>query len=380
MGCQPSSIVSRLLSRFHLLPVPPQRIVVPTGPLLHRVLAGEDVRAELSGGMRVLPAEEQVLPHRIPIARRRFDEVSPDRVDLLKKQAPWKLQAFNFDPAPTPATWAAWDQARVFHRQVFPHPQHPAHPSLSFREKLKAEDVRNYRRQLRDQDAGAHERSAEQKAQDLEDDAVDAFFLREKMQAAGFQPVLESDRITITSAEQYEKDLEIDKLAFIEINNQIEQEQQQAIDEGEAEAEEITEGEEIADESLIEGEDENALVAAEEDALANADEETLQFENELAEAQLAQEGPRTPGVRSPSEKRAAAAAASAPLSAEEEAKWVAMEAQLLDEARAQGLDPDAPLEELLDAISLPKPTTRARKSGIAGKKKPSKKEVEEDDE
>src|SRR3712207_1975892 len=47
MGCQPSSAIARLLSRFHLLPLPPQRIPVPTGPLLHRVLAGEDVREEV---------------------------------------------------------------------------------------------------------------------------------------------------------------------------------------------------------------------------------------------------------------------------------------------------------------------------------------------
>jgi len=44
MGVQPSSMVARLLSRFHLLPVPPSRITVPTGTLLHRVLAGEDIR------------------------------------------------------------------------------------------------------------------------------------------------------------------------------------------------------------------------------------------------------------------------------------------------------------------------------------------------
>ena len=356
MGCQPSSIVSRLLSRFHLLPVPPQRIVVPTGPLLHRVLAGEDVRAELKGGMRVLPPEEQQLPHRVPIARRRFDEVTPERVDLLKKQSPWKLQAFNFDPAPTPATWAAWDQARIFHRQVFPHPQHPAPASLSFREKLKEEDVRNYRRHLRQQDIGAHERTEEQKAQDLEDDAQDAFFMREKMQAAGIAPVLEADRIHITTAEQYEKDRELDKMAFIEVAKQMEAEQANAG---------VEHGEEITDETAIEVGDE----------FADAGELTLQEENDLAEAELAAERvPRTPGVRSPSEKRAEEAAESSLLSAEEEAQ---LDAQLMEDAKAEGLDPNASLEELLNALHKPKSHRKPRKTGIAGKRKHPRKTTEE---
>ncbi len=44
VGAQPSEVVARLLSRFHLIPTAPSRINIPTSPLLHMVLAGQDVR------------------------------------------------------------------------------------------------------------------------------------------------------------------------------------------------------------------------------------------------------------------------------------------------------------------------------------------------
>lgn len=117
-GCQPSSVVARLLSRFHLLPLPPQRNTVVTGPLLHKVLAGEDVRPYVpKPGEHPAEALKQPMAHEQK-SNRWAKELTPERIEQVKQQAPWKLQAFPFQAAPTEATMQAWAQARQFHKHL----------------------------------------------------------------------------------------------------------------------------------------------------------------------------------------------------------------------------------------------------------------------
>lgn len=117
MGGQPSSIVARLLSRFHLLPVPPQRQLALVDPLVFKVLAGEDVRPELHAqGSLAQQVVDGVAIHPPTLGNRRQKELTPQRIEQLKKQAPWKLQSFPFDYQPTSSTMAAWKQARLFHQ------------------------------------------------------------------------------------------------------------------------------------------------------------------------------------------------------------------------------------------------------------------------
>lgn len=117
MGCQPSPVVARLLSRFHLLPVPPQRQLALVDPLVLKALAGEDIRPELEAQGNMKHEEiNGVRVHPAALQNRRMKELTPKRIEQLKKQAPWKLQSFPFDYQPTQATMAAWKQARLFHK------------------------------------------------------------------------------------------------------------------------------------------------------------------------------------------------------------------------------------------------------------------------
>lgn len=120
-GAQPSSVVARLLSRFHLLPVPPQRQLALVDPLVFKVLAGEDVRPELFAQTRARQTAElngnpAVLVHPVSLGNRRQKELTPERIEQVKRQSPWKLQTFPFDYNPTTKTMAAWNQARLFHQ------------------------------------------------------------------------------------------------------------------------------------------------------------------------------------------------------------------------------------------------------------------------
>lgn len=175
MGCQPSTMVARLLSRFHLLPVPPARINVPSGSLLHRALAGEDLRPEMRALAGLKPVEldpEDEVPRaeddvdeaddsdplvdvlrRRPTKDRRMKELTPERILQVQRQSRWMLQAFPFDPSPTLATVAAWDQARRFHR-IIPQRQ-PVDPSSTYREQLQEAEERRVRMQHAAEDAEA---------------------------------------------------------------------------------------------------------------------------------------------------------------------------------------------------------------------------------
>lgn len=190
MGCQPSTMVARLLSRFHLLPVPPARINVPTGSMLHRALAGEDLRPELRalGGLKPVEDPDAVngtddsdpmldILRRRPTKDRRMKELTPERIRQVQRQSRWMLQAFPFEPSPTLATIAAWDQARRFHR-IIPQ-REPVDPSSTFREQLQQAEERRVRMQHAAEDRKAgRQRTLAMISLDLADQVAEIDWVR----------------------------------------------------------------------------------------------------------------------------------------------------------------------------------------------------------
>lgn len=138
VGAQPSEVVARLLSRFHLIPTPPSRINIPTNPLLHMVLAGQDVRHLVpKPGENPALALTEPVQHEKTAQKFAQKQLTPQRVEQLKRDAPWKLRAFPLQFVPTSATMQAWQQARIFHNRI---PKIPSKPEEAENEEKKEEE------------------------------------------------------------------------------------------------------------------------------------------------------------------------------------------------------------------------------------------------
>jgi len=172
MGAQPSDAVARLFSRFHLIPLPPQRILVPTGAILHKVLAGEDVRGLIpkpgesaASSMSSTPLMQPPHPkdrHMKPLTEER-------KAQLVKQKATWKLQAFPFQPNPSEATMQAWHQARIFHKQI------PSGTAMGewTEEALKKQQEAWRMNEAEEEDEDEDEDEEEEEDDDEDDDSVE---------------------------------------------------------------------------------------------------------------------------------------------------------------------------------------------------------------